>query len=122
MTDTVAPPTAILNGERLFGFSALAEKLPGYRNNSHVNSSTLFRWATRGVKTAGGAVVRLEAVRLGTAWKSSLEAVARFSAKLTAAALPSDDAPTAPADPTPKARSAAAARASRELDAKLGTR
>jgi len=111
----------LMNGERLYSFTAIAVKLPGYRNNSHVNSSTIFRWATKGVRTRGGQLIRLEAVRLGTAWKTSLEAVARFSAKLTEAALPADDAPAAPT-PTPKQRERAAAGASKRADAIFGER
>ena len=118
-TATLASPAPLMNGERLYGFSALAPQVPGHRNNTHVNSSTLFRWATKGVRTPIG-LVRLEAVRLGTAWKSSLEAVARFSAKLTEASLPSDEVP--PAAPTPKQRSRAVQTAHRELAEVLGAR
>ena len=67
-------------------------------------------------------VIRLEAVRLGTAWKTSLEAVARFSKALTAAALPADDTPPVGPAPTPKERRRAAEAASRKADTIFGTR
>ena len=122
LAEAAPVPVPLMNGEQLFSPSGIAARLPGYRNNSHVNSSTVFRWITRGVKTADGRTVRLQAVRLGLAWKTSLEAVARFSEALTAAALPADEAPAlAPAAaPTPKARDRAARRASEELAERLG--
>ena len=115
----VASAPALFNGERLFSFAAIAAKLPGHRGNSHVNASTIFRWATKGVRTASGEVVRLQAVRLGTSWKSSLEAVERFTAKLTSAALPSEDPPVEP-PPTPRQHQRAAAAASKKADAIFG--
>jgi hypothetical protein len=115
----VAAP--LMNGERLYSFSAIATKIPGHRNNSHVNSSTVFRWATKGVRV-GDAVIKLEACRLGSAWKTSLEAVARFSARLTAAAIPADTTgPTAPPAPTPAQRTRAAKVASTKADMIFGT-
>ncbi|VTR97815.1 : DUF1580 [Gemmata massiliana] len=124
MSDTVLQdaPAPLMNGERLFSFTTIAAQIPGYRANSHVNSSTVFRWVTKGVKTPDGGLVRLEAVRLGTAWKTSLEAVARFSAKLTEAVLPLEaPQPVAPT-PTPNQRNRAAAAAHEELSSVLGTR
>ena len=119
LTDTPARPP-ILNGERLLSFSAIAPKIPGHRGNSHVNASTLFRWATKGL-LVNGTLIKLEAVRLGSSWKTSFEAVARFSDRLTAAALPTDTPPTPPA-PTPAQRSRAAAAASRDADRVFGSK
>jgi hypothetical protein len=121
MTNTAPPPAAaqLLNGEQLYSFTAIAPKIPGHRGNAHTNASTVFRWVTRGVRTASGEVVKLEAVRLGTSWKTSLEAVARFSAKLTEAATATpSSAPVA----TPKQYKRAADKASREADAIFGAK
>lgn len=121
MPDAVTTPVSpLLNGEKLLSLSALAARLPGHRGKPTVNPSTIFRWITRGVRTAGGEVVRLEAVRLGTSWRTSLEAITRFSAKLTCASLASG-APPDPRPPTPKQRSRAATCASGRVDTILGT-
>ena len=68
---------------------------------------------TKGSPTAGGAVVRLEAVRVGGRWLTSRAAVARFVAALTAAASPA--ALPVPARPTAAARSRAAEKAADAL-------
>lgn len=120
LADAPATPVKLMNGEKLMSFTAIAPQVPGHRGNSHANSSTLFRWATKGVKAANGQTIRLEAVRIGSAWKTSQESVARFAAALTAASLPATDAATETA-PTPKQQSRAAARASKELDVLLGS-
>lgn len=114
-----APGSPLMNGEQLFSFSTLAKKLPGHRSNTHLNAATIFRWATRGVRTSAGVVVRLEAIRLGSSWKSSLEAVSRFTEKLTSASLPSGAHPAQPAA-TPKQRSRDAARAKSRADEIFG--
>ncbi len=113
----------LMNGEHTFGLGAIAKKIPGARGNSHTNASTIFRWITRGVRAANGTIVKLEAIRLGSSWRTSLEAVDRFSARLTEAAIPtSPTPPPAPTPtPTPKARNRAATKASEELGALLGT-
>jgi hypothetical protein len=115
-----AATSLLTSGEKLLSPAARAKLIPSHRERSHVNAATVFRWTTRGVKTSGGgAVVRLEAVHIGSFWRSSLEAVARFSAALTAAAL-ATDTPLAPLAPTPKQRHNAQKRASKEADAILG--
>jgi hypothetical protein len=115
-----SPPQSLLtSGEELRSFASIASKLPGHRTNSHVNPSTLFRWATRGLRLPSGEVVRLEAAKVGGAWRTSLEAVARFSAKLTEAAVAPAEAVAEPT-PTPAARNRAAAKSSREADAIFG--
>ena len=109
----VVPVTRqLLNGEPLHSLAAVAASLPGHRRNAHVNAATVFRWITRGVRAADGELVRLEAVRLGTAWRTSSEAVARFSARLTSAAQPNDARVPAARSERSRPRSAA----SDELD------
>jgi hypothetical protein len=116
-----APPSLVTSGEKLYSPAAIAKLIPSHRDKSHVNASTVFRWIVRGAKTPSGEVVRLEAAKIGVFWRTSLEAVARFSAKLTAASLPTDDPPAAPPASTPAQRSRAAKAASKQADEYFGT-
>jgi hypothetical protein len=110
--ETAASARQIMNGEKLFSLTAIAANLPGHRDNEHANASTVFRWIVKGVRV-GGKLIKLEAVRLGATWRTSQEAVARFSARLTEASLPAA-APPAPPEPTAKQRGRAAAAASKK--------
>ncbi|MFL5328965.1 MAG: DUF1580 domain-containing protein [Gemmataceae bacterium] len=47
---------------------------PGRR----MNRATAFRWALSGRRSRSGALVKLEAVRIGHSWFSSVEALKRF--------------------------------------------
>jgi hypothetical protein len=78
--------------------SAAGRLFPGHRGNGSVDPSTLFRWVTRGTRTADGRVVRLEAIRTPGRWVTSRGAVARFVAVLTAAA----DLAAVPSVPAPR--------------------
>lgn len=125
MSDTTlqAPtPSLLTSGEKLYSPAALAKvsNVPDHRGAAHLNGSTIFRFITRG-KFVNGEVIRLEAVRAGDRWLTSVEALARFFAKLTEATLPTDTPPTEPA-PTPMQRSRAAAGASKRADAIFGER
>ncbi len=104
--------TEIESGEGL-SLSAAGRLFPGHRGGKSVDPSTTFRWSTKGVKTAGGEVVKLAAVRVGTRWLTSRSAVARFVAALTAAATPSAAAEVPARTPTQRRR--AAERAASEL-------
>ncbi len=66
-----------LNNETVGGLSDVAAMLPRYQGK-RIHNSTMWRWCTRGVRG-----VKLEYVRLGARIVTSVEAVARFSAKLT---------------------------------------
>jgi hypothetical protein len=105
----------IQSGEGL-SLSAAGRLFPGHRGGASVDPSTVFRWVTKGTKTARGQVVKLEAVRVGTRWLTSRGAVARFVAALTAA---SDSAPAAapPTTRTPAARRRAVEKAVTTLEA-----
>jgi hypothetical protein len=50
---------------------------PRSRNGRPIHYTTALRWAQRGIRG-----VRLEAVRLGHRWVTSLEALDRFAARL----------------------------------------
>jgi hypothetical protein len=80
---------------------------------SHFTS--VYRWVLRGLPGPDGQRVRLEAVRVGRAWITSREALARFAERLTPP-LGEDDLP-----PTPRSRSARR-RASERAAAALAAR
>jgi len=95
-----------------------ARRLPSYRESRPVSPSTLWRWISRGVLLADGSHVRLEAVRLGGRWLTSIPALERF----TQAQTPAVEAGPAPTPNTPRTlaqRARAAERAAAELE-KLG--
>jgi hypothetical protein len=75
----------------------------------------VFRWVTIGVPGPDGRRVKLEAVRVGGRWLTSVEAMKRFAARLT----PRPDAEPAASRRTLKQRERANARAEKELH-KLG--
>lgn len=117
-TDSPLP----LNGEALVSFAeaARAAGVPGARGRATINSSTLFRWATRGVPAANGTRVRLEAARIGGRWATSVAAVHRFVATLTAAST-SDTASNTALPSTPARRARAARAATAEVASILGS-
>jgi hypothetical protein len=75
--------------------------VPAARNGKQTHLSTLLRWIERGCKAKDGATVRLEAVRLGSRWMTSREALSRFAAAL--ADEPDEDRPAYPLRAPPAA-------------------
>jgi hypothetical protein len=69
--------------EQVLTFSQLAKRLPRRRRDRPTSASTIHRWRCPGVRG-----VRLEAIRLGGAWCTSLEAFQRFCEALTNRATP----------------------------------
>jgi hypothetical protein len=106
-----------LRNETTISLAQAALKFPPYRLGRPVTASCILRWVLSGVKVPGGGRVKLEAVRLGGRWLTSVEALERFAARQT----PGLDAPAGGgAAPRPPAkRRKASERAEREL-AKLG--
>jgi hypothetical protein len=99
-----------IRSEEIFSLTA-ATKLPCFRNRragKRINVSTLWRWATLGVRG-----VKLDTIMAGGTRATSLEAVERFFAALTAQA---DGEPVA-APPRPKARQRQIEAAERRLAA-----
>jgi hypothetical protein len=86
--------------EVLLPLAEAAGRLPRLRGGRAVATSTVWRWARRGVRGRGGALVRLEVLKLGGTCCTSDEALLRFFRTLSA-----DDPqpPGAPASPGPKA-------------------
>lgn len=64
--------------EKLVTFADLARRLPRRRRNRPVHVATIHRWRSKGLRG-----VRLEAVRVGGAWHTTMEAFARFCERLT---------------------------------------
>lgn len=105
--------TEIQSGGGL-SLSAAGRMFPGHRGGPSVDPSTVWRWARKGARAAGGQLIRLEVCRVGSRWLTSRGAVARFVCALTSAADPTST------DPTPTARTPAACRrASERAVAKL---
>jgi len=57
---------------------------PSSRTGRAVHPSVVFRWCTRGLKAGDGSIVRLEAIKAGSALCTSRPAIERFFAELTA--------------------------------------
>lgn len=83
--------------EKLMTLAEAARTLPG-----RPHAGTLARWRARGVRN-----VKLEAMRIGGIWYTSLEALARFCNAVTTAAssidnMPMASAPSGGTAPTPE--------------------
>ncbi len=84
-----------LGSESFRPFAEAAESLPSLRGGKSVHPATVWRWASRGVRGRDGALVRLEAVKIGETCCTSDEALARFFQAL------SDDSRMFSGSPTP---------------------
>jgi hypothetical protein len=107
MTDA----TTILS-ETTMSLSQAAKRLPSGRRGAPVSLACVLRWVLQGARGPAGARVRLEAVRLGGRWLTSLEALARFAQALTPATADSQSSPIR----TLRQRRKRAERAERELE------
>src|SRR5258708_3576071 len=67
-----------IQNETTIGLSAAARRLPPNRGGRPVHPSCALRWVTVGVRV-DGQVIRLEAIRLGGRWLTSVEALQRFA-------------------------------------------
>ena len=102
--------------EGAIGLSQAAKFVGTYRGGATTSPSTLSRWIATGVRLPGGAVVRLEAVRVAGRLMTSKARVVAFIAKQNGAPVATAES----ASPTLAQRSRAAAQAANELDAALG--
>jgi hypothetical protein len=100
-----------LQAETPLSLPAAARIIPPGRRGRPVSPSCLVRWILDGVKTPGG-VVRLEAIRLGGRWITSVEALHRFADRQT----PSFDDRQAPPSRSAVKRQRAAEQAGEVLD------
>lgn len=101
-----------LRSETTIGLSQVGNYLPTGRFGSRVSVSCALRWVLDGVRLRSGEVVRLEALRLGGRWITSVEALERFAARQTPVLDTERERPIR----TPAARQRASARAARKLD------
>jgi hypothetical protein len=95
--------------ERTVSIREVCRLIPG-RGGRPIAFSTVWRWILQGVATPTG-LVQLEAVRLGSRWITSREAIQRFSEALTPA-----PARPGPSHRTPRRRQRASERAARDLE------
>ena len=64
-------------------FSQTARKLPKVRGKKHPSPSTIWRWARHGCRNRKtGELIRLEYIKIGGTNCTSMEALARFFARL----------------------------------------
>jgi hypothetical protein len=104
-----------LTSESTLSLIQAARLLPPGRRGRPATLSCILRWVLKGAPGPNGERVKLEALRLGSRWVTSREALQRFAEALT----PSLDAPTALAPRTPTARRRAAEQSGKRLDAAL---
>lgn len=107
-------PVDPLEGEKLLTLSEVTKRFPGHKGSgSRLSYTTVLRWVINGCRSVGGQNVKLEAVRNGQRWLTSVEALARFNA-----ALGQVDAPApAPKPLSPKRRAKRLSAVNAELDA-----
>lgn len=85
--------------EDLITFAQAARMFPKVRGKKHVSLKTMHRWARKGCRSQRGKKVALEYAIFGGEYWTSMQALARFSARLR-----DDDPPTKsciPANPDP---------------------
>jgi hypothetical protein len=97
--------------ETTFPLPQASKYLPNGRRGRPVHFTTLLRWVLDGVVGPAGQRIRLEAIRLGSKWVTSKEALQRFAEALT----PAVDEPL-PTPRTPISRQKASERAAKELE------
>jgi hypothetical protein len=101
-----------LTTETTLSLDQAARLIPPSRSARRTHLSTVLRWILRGARNPSGERVRLEAVRLGGKWVTSLEALQRFTDRLT----PDLDASSTLPPRSPGKRQRASDRAARELE------
>jgi hypothetical protein len=85
LTLTIAAPCGMISvaSEQLITLAQLATRIPHRRNGRPVHPSTPHRWRCPGIQG-----IRLECIRVGGAWHTSVEAFQRFCEALTRVADP----------------------------------
>jgi hypothetical protein len=101
-----------LNLEQPIGLETACKSVPGRCGEKPLHLSTMFRWIVKGVQGPDGSRVRLEAVKLGSRWMTTRQALQRFAERLTPRAQAD-----ASAGRTPGQRQRAAEQAGKELAA-----
>jgi hypothetical protein len=91
-----------LTDESPISLAAACRLIPPARRGKKTHLSTLLRWIHRGARAPSGEMVRLEGVRLGGRWHTSMPAIQRFAEALTP--QPYDQPLGAPRTPTQRKR------------------
>jgi hypothetical protein len=104
-----------LRSETTLNLEQAAARIPPYRRGRPVTTSCILRWILSGVKLPSGDVVKLEGIRLGKRWLTSVEALERFAARQTPGLEGQRGQPPRP----PAKRQGASERAAKALE-KLG--
>src|SRR4051794_16292033 len=80
LTLTVAAPCGMISvgTEQLLTLAQLAKRPPRRRNGRPVHPSTMHRWRHPGIRG-----IRLECIKVGGAWHTSVEAFQRFCDRLS---------------------------------------
>lgn len=72
-----------LLNETPLSLTQAAALLSTWRGGLPMDRSTLSRWISSGIKASNGTSIRLEAIKLGGRWLTTVEALRRFAAALT---------------------------------------
>ncbi len=104
---------ARLMSEGPIGMRCAANIFGSFRDGKPTHSSTVTRWAMRGIKLTGGRVLKLESFRLNGRLATSRQALLRF---VQAQQNPPGDLQPSGTQATPAQRNRAAEKASAELD------
>jgi hypothetical protein len=104
-----------LESERTISLQEAARRYPSGREGKPTHVATVLRHITMGVRGPNGEIVRLDGTRLGRRWITSIEAIQRFSERLTAATI--SNQAQAPGVATSASRKRELERIKRELDA-----
>jgi hypothetical protein len=100
-----------LTTESILSLRDAAKLIPPARRGRPCSFQCILRWALEGAKAPSGERVKLEAVRLGSRWVTSREAIQRFAEALTP--RPTSDSPQTR---TLRRRRRAAEKAEKELE------
>ena len=73
----------ILEGDQLVSLSKAATRFPGCRGTTHVNVSTVWRWASSGCRAVDGRLVKLRVIKAGSRWFTTDSAIKEFCDSLS---------------------------------------
>lgn len=111
--------TPMLMTETIISLSEAARRLPASRGRGRACPSTIWRWITAGVRMPNDQRLRLEGIRMGGRWLTTVEALIRFAERQTAIRQPDPDGSQMPFFRTPTQRRRANEAAARQLE-KMG--